>query len=66
VVGVGVAVPLAAASWTRRCASGGATVPAGLGIQFTEGLAGDLERWRAGYEAFAQTVLGAGAPAATA
>jgi Tfp pilus assembly protein PilZ len=37
---------------------GGATVPAGFGIQFKEGLAGDLERWRAGYETFAQTVLG--------
>jgi Tfp pilus assembly protein PilZ len=37
---------------------GGATVPAGFGVQFKEGLAGDLERWRAGYEAFAQTMLG--------
>jgi Tfp pilus assembly protein PilZ len=43
---------------------GGATVPAGFGVQLKEGLAGDLERWRAGYEAFAQTVLGASVVAA--
>jgi Tfp pilus assembly protein PilZ len=42
---------------------GGATVPAGFGVAFTEGLAGDLDRWRAGYEAFAQTMHG---PAAAA
>jgi Tfp pilus assembly protein PilZ len=35
-----------------------ATVPAGFGLKLTEGLAGDLERWRAGYEVFAQSVLG--------
>jgi Tfp pilus assembly protein PilZ len=43
---------------------GGATVPAGFGVQLKEGLAGDLERWRAGYEAIAQTLLG-DAPTAT-
>jgi Tfp pilus assembly protein PilZ len=36
----------------------GATVPAGFGVKITDGLAGDLERWRAGYEAFAESVLG--------
>jgi len=40
--------------------SEGATVPAGFGVKLTEGLAGDLERWRDGYEAFARTVLGSG------
>jgi hypothetical protein len=40
---------------------GGATVPAGFGVQIKDGLAGDLERWRAGYEAFAQSLLGGGA-----
>jgi len=38
---------------------GGATVPAGFGVQLTEGLAGDLERWQAGYKAIAETLLGA-------
>ncbi len=38
---------------------GGATVPAGFGVQIRDGLAGDLERWRAGYEAFAESLLGA-------
>lgn len=36
----------------------GATVPAGFGVKLTEGLAGDLNRWRDGYEAFARSVLG--------
>ena len=38
--------------------SEGATVPAGFGVQLTDGLAGDLDRWREGYDAFARTVLG--------
>jgi len=38
---------------------GGATVPAGFGIQLTDGLSGDLDRWRAGYESFVQILLGA-------
>jgi Tfp pilus assembly protein PilZ/ActR/RegA family two-component response regulator len=37
---------------------GGATVPAGFGVQLTDGLSGDLERWHAGNEAFAQILLG--------
>jgi Tfp pilus assembly protein PilZ/ActR/RegA family two-component response regulator len=40
---------------------GGATVPAGFGVQITHGLAGDLERWRAGYHAFAESLLGTSA-----
>jgi Tfp pilus assembly protein PilZ len=36
----------------------GATVPAGFGVKITDGLAGDLERWRVGYQAFADSVLG--------
>ncbi len=36
---------------------GGATVPSGFGIQFTDGLAGDLDRWRAGCETFADSLL---------
>ena len=43
-----------------------ATVPAGFGVQITDGLAGDLERWRAGYEAFAAQLLGAGSAADSA
>jgi Tfp pilus assembly protein PilZ len=39
----------------------GATVPAGFGVKITDGLAGDLERWRAGYDAFCATILGASA-----
>jgi ActR/RegA family two-component response regulator/Tfp pilus assembly protein PilZ len=37
---------------------GGATVPAGFGVQITHGLAGDLERWRSGYHAFAESLIG--------
>jgi hypothetical protein len=37
---------------------GGATVPAGFGVQIKDGLSGDLERWRTGYEAFAESMLG--------
>ncbi len=36
-----------------------ATVPAGFGVRITDGLAGDFDRWRAGYEAFAESMLGA-------
>jgi Tfp pilus assembly protein PilZ/CheY-like chemotaxis protein len=39
----------------------GATVPAGFGVKITDGLAGDLERWRAGYDAFAASILGSSA-----
>jgi hypothetical protein len=35
-----------------------ATVPPGFGVQLTDGLAGDLDRFRAGYGAFADTILG--------
>lgn len=46
-------------AWRRPFGSSqGATVPAGFGVKITDGLAGDLDRWRAGYEAFAQSVLG--------
>jgi Tfp pilus assembly protein PilZ len=41
----------------------GATVPAGFGVKITEGLAGDLDRWRVGYEAFAKSMLGTRPPA---
>ena len=37
---------------------GGATVPAGFGVQISDGLAGDFDRWRAGYEAFLTSILG--------
>jgi Tfp pilus assembly protein PilZ len=37
---------------------GGATVPAGFGVQIKDGLSGDLDRWRAGYEMFAASLLG--------
>ena len=46
-------------AWKRPIGpAGGATVPAGFGMQITDGLSGDLERWRAGYEAFAESMLG--------
>jgi Tfp pilus assembly protein PilZ len=35
-----------------------ATVPAGFGVKITAGLGDDLERWRAGYEAFADSLFG--------
>jgi Tfp pilus assembly protein PilZ len=44
--------------------SEGATVPAGFGVKITDGLSGDFDRWRAGYDAFAQSLLGT--PAAKA
>jgi CheY-like chemotaxis protein len=34
----------------------GATVPAGFGVKITDGLAGDLERWRDGYGTFADSI----------
>jgi Tfp pilus assembly protein PilZ len=37
---------------------GGATVPAGFGVQISDGLAGDLDRWRTGYAAYAESMLG--------
>ncbi|HEV3192706.1 MAG TPA: PilZ domain-containing protein [Polyangiaceae bacterium] len=37
---------------------GGATVPAGFGVHITDGLAGDFDRWRAGYDAFLTSILG--------
>jgi Tfp pilus assembly protein PilZ len=51
-------------AWKRPFGpSEGATVPAGFGVKITEGLAGDLERWRGGYETFIETILGTrGAP----
>jgi Tfp pilus assembly protein PilZ len=50
-----------AVAWKRPFGPrGGATVPAGFGVQIKEGLAGDLDRWRAGYEALAETLLGTG------
>jgi hypothetical protein len=50
-------------AWSRPFGPrGGATVPAGFGVQIKEGLAGDLERWRLGYDALRQTLLGTDAP----
>jgi hypothetical protein len=43
---------------------GGATVPAGFGVQIKDGLSGDLERWRAGYEVFSESLLGSRTAAA--
>lgn len=37
-----------------------ATVPAGFGVQLTDGLAGDLERYKSGYRAFSEQMLGPG------
>jgi Tfp pilus assembly protein PilZ len=49
-------------AWKRPFGpSENATVPAGFGVKITDGLAGDLDRWRVGYEAFAKSVLGTGA-----
>lgn len=36
----------------------GATVPAGFGVRVTDGLAGDFDRWRVGYQVFADNLLG--------
>ena len=41
-------------AWRRPFGpNGGATVPAGFGVRIDHGLGGDLERWSAGYHAFA-------------
>ena len=40
---------------------GGATVPAGFGVQLTDGLSGDLERWRHGHELLVARLLGTAA-----
>jgi ActR/RegA family two-component response regulator/Tfp pilus assembly protein PilZ len=46
-------------AWRRPFGNiGGATVPAGFGVTISEGLAGDFDRWRAGYEVFAKSLLG--------
>lgn len=46
-------------AWRRPFGNiGGATVPAGFGVTISEGLAGDFDRWRTGYEAFAKSLLG--------
>ena len=46
-------------AWKRPFGpSEGATVPAGFGVKVTEGLAGDLDRWRSGYDSFATSVFG--------
>ena len=46
-------------AWRRPFGNiGGATVPAGFGVTISEGLAGDFDRWRAGYEVFAKSMLG--------
>jgi len=46
-------------AWRRPFGNiGGATVPAGFGVRITEGLAGDFDRWRAGYEVFTKSLLG--------
>lgn len=34
----------------------GATVPAGFGVKITDGLGGDLDRWRDGYGTFADSI----------
>ncbi len=47
-------------AWKRLFGSGErATVPAGFGVKIEAGLGGDLDRWKAGYEAFAEGMLGA-------
>jgi Tfp pilus assembly protein PilZ len=54
-------------AWKRPFGSGErATVPAGFGVKITDGLGGDLERWRQGYHAFSDSLLGARAPAPSA
>jgi DNA-binding response OmpR family regulator/Tfp pilus assembly protein PilZ len=46
-------------AWRRHFGpNGGATVPAGFGVQITDGLSGDLDRWRAGCDMFADSLLG--------
>jgi Tfp pilus assembly protein PilZ len=43
-----------------------ATVPAGFGVRITDGLAGDLDRWRQGYESLSESLLGSRAEKASA
>jgi Tfp pilus assembly protein PilZ len=46
-------------AWKRPFGSGErATVPAGFGVKIECGLGGDLDRWKAGYDAFAEDLLG--------
>jgi ActR/RegA family two-component response regulator len=46
-------------AWRRPFGNlGRATVPAGFGLSIAEGLAGDFDRWRAGYDAFTKSLLG--------
>jgi len=48
-------------AWRRPFGpNGGATVPAGFGVRIADGLAGDLDRWRSGYDVFASSILGVG------
>jgi CheY-like chemotaxis protein/Tfp pilus assembly protein PilZ len=53
-------------AWRRVFGPGDkATVPPGFGVKLVDGLAGDLDRWRAGCEAFERTLFGESAgPAA--
>jgi Tfp pilus assembly protein PilZ len=43
-----------------------ATVPAGFGVRITDGLAGDLDRWREGYESLSESLVGSRADKASA
>ncbi len=50
-------------AWRRPFGpNGGATVPAGFGVRIEHGLATDLDRYRAGYDAFASSFALAGSP----
>ena len=45
-------------AWRRAFGPvGTSTVPAGFGVKLTEGLSGDLDRWRGGCGAFAESML---------
>jgi len=45
-------------AWRRAFGPvGGATVPPGFGVEILDGLAGDLDRWRTGCNAFAESML---------
>jgi Tfp pilus assembly protein PilZ/CheY-like chemotaxis protein len=47
------------AAWSRCFGPNeSATVPAGFGVQITDGLAGDLARYQAGCDAFAEDLIG--------
>lgn len=46
-------------AWTRPFEpSEHATVPPGFGVKITDGLAGDLQRWREGYDLLAENLFG--------